>query len=373
MLYKRGNKWWLKLSQNGRPVYESTGIKVKSPGVAPATLRQEAKRVHDARAGEIAKGTFLPRADRVSYDELAQDLRRHVQNTGTRNPIELEKRLKHLDQFFLGMRATAIDASAVERYVERRKGEGAAPGTVNRETGVLVRLFRLAMQHRRVSSGPVVHKLEEPAPRSGFFEREQFEWVKKRLPDDLQVAVSIAHTYGWRMQSEVLALEKRHVDLDAGTLRLDPGSTKNDEGRVVYLTAELKRLLTAQLERVKALEKRLGRVIPYLFPHLGVKGGHVSPKLVGTQRRDFRKAWVTACVAAGLGTVDPETGKKSAHKLRHDFRRTAARNLVEQAGVSERVAMKVTGHRTRSVFDRYHIVSAKDLQVAAQRLDQISR
>jgi integrase len=167
---------------------------------------------------------------------------------------------------------------------------------------------------------------------------------------DLQVAVTIAYTYGWRMQSEVLSLDRRQVDLAAGTLRLDPGTTKNDEGRVVYLTPELKALLSAQIERVEALQKRLERIVPYLFPFLSGK------RRAGRQRTDFRKAWATACAAVGVPGM-----------LRHDFRRTGVRNMVN-AGVPERVAMKVTGHRTRAVFDRYHIVSPADLQEAARKL-----
>jgi integrase len=134
--------------------------------------------------------------------------------------------------------------------------------------------------------------------RQGFFEREQFAAVRKYLSEDLQVAATVAYTFGWRIQSEVLTLERRQLDLGAETLRLDPGTTKNDDGRLVYLTPELKTLLSAQVERVKALERKLGRIIPYLFPHLPAP--HVSSRLVGTQRRDFRKAWVTACKLAGV-------------------------------------------------------------------------
>jgi len=110
----------------------------------------------------------------------------------------------------------------------------------------------------------------------------------------------------------------------------------------------------AQVDRVKALERKLGRIIPWLFPHLPF--GHVPRSLVGSKRDDFRKAWRTACRDAGV-----------PGKLRHDFRRTAARNLVRR-NVPERVAMTITGHLTRSVFDRYNIVSDTDLREAAQKL-----
>jgi integrase len=151
------------------------------------------------------------------------------------------------------------------------------------------------------------------------------------------------------MQSEVLTLERRLLDLQAGTLRLEPGTTKNDDGRVVYLPPVLTPLLTAQMERVRALERETGRIIPYLFPHL--RGPYRGKRI-----QDFKRAWKTACLKAGCPGM-----------LRHDFRRTAVRNMVN-LGIPERVAMKVTGHRSRSVFDRYHIVSPGDLQEVARKL-----
>jgi integrase len=198
----------------------------------------------------------------------------------------------------------------------------------------------------------VIRNLKEAAPRQGFFEREQYEAVHRRLRPDLQVAAGLAFTFGWRMQGEVLTLERRQLDLEADTLRLDPGMTKNDDGRVVYLPPDLRTQLAAQLERVRSLERKTERVIPFLFPH-ATNGRRYR---AGERIRDFKRAWVTAYRTAGVPGM-----------LRHDFRRTAVRNLVN-AGVAERVAMTVTGHKTRAVFDRYHIVSPGDLQDVAWKL-----
>ena len=162
------------------------------------------------------------------------------------------------------------------------------------------------------------------------------------------------------MRDEVLTLERRHVDLDAGTIRLDPGTTKNDDGRLVYLPPALAAAVAAHLDRIRALERGLGRIVPWVFAHAA--DGPLDPKtgqrryVAGDRVRDFRRAWRTACRRAGCPGM-----------LRHDFRRTAVRNLVND-GTPEKVAMTITGHRTRSVFDRYHIVAPEDLRAAAKRI-----
>lgn len=243
-----------------------------------------------------------------------------------------------------------IGPTDADAYTTHRQGQGAAGATIRRELGTLIRMRRVAYAHGKLLRLPVLHRPQEIAPREGFFEPKPFEAVRRLLKPDLQVAVTIAYTYGWRMQSEVLALERRQCDLDAGTLRLDPGLTKNREGRVVYLTPELQAVLTAQVERVRAVERKRGRIIPFLFPYLSGR------RRLGTRRRDFRKAWLEACKTAGV-----------PGRLRHDFRRTAVRNM-ERAGVPRSVAMKLTGHKTEAIYRRYAIVSDADLQDASRRL-----
>ena len=209
-------------------------------------------------------------------------------------------------------------------------------------------MLRVAYKHEKLLRVPPFDMLKDAPAREGFFEAQQYEAVRRKLPEDLQVAVTIAHTYGWRMRSEVLSLERRQLDLKAGTLRLDPGTTKNGEGRVVYLTPELRVLLGAQVERVDQRSRRLGRIIPSLFPH-------PRGRRAGQPRQNFAKRWQTACDKAG-----------APGRLLHDFRRTAVRNL-ERAGVARSVAMKITGHKTESVYRRYAIVSDAYLQEATRK------
>ena len=135
------------------------------------------------------------------------------------------------------------------------------------------------------------------------------------------------------------------MDFNAGRVYLNPGETKNDDARVFPFTAGLREALEQQRAYTEDAQRVLGRIIPCVFHR------------EGDQIKSFRRAWLTACKKAGV-----------PGRIPHDFRRTAVRGLV-RAGVPERVAMKMTGHKTRSVFERYNIVSDADLEEAVKRLD----
>jgi integrase len=187
---------------------------------------------------------------------------------------------------------------------------------------------------------PFIPMLKEDNVRSGFFEHPEFLALRDALPDYLKGFVSFAYKTGWRV-SEIAGLTWTQVDLENNIVRLDVGSTKNREGRTVYLDDELREVFKAQWEA----RKKSGKIISFVFPNRAWDG----------MITDLRKAWRQACKKAGVGK-----------RLFHDFRRTAVRNMV-RAGVPERVAMMISGHKTRSVFDRYDIVNEADLQVAAQK------
>ena len=343
MIYKRGETFWIKYYAGGKPIRESTRT----------TKPREAERFLKDREGRVALGApALPRIERIRFSEIADALREHYQVTGSRRLNDVDQKLKPVRAYFDHYRLIGINQASITTYISTRQALGLSNATINRELSLLGKALRLAEERGQLIRVPRIHLLQESAPRSGFFERTDFERVRKHLAKrpDLQVAIALAYTFGWRMQSEVLRMELSQVDLAAGTLRLEPGTTKNRDGRTVYLTPELIPLMAEQIERVKLLSRKLGRVITSLFPNPR-KG-----RFQGSRLRDFRKARLTACKKAGLIGM-----------LRHDFRRSAVRNLV-RSGVGETVAMKISGHKTRSVFDRYNITSDADLREAARKL-----
>jgi integrase len=195
----------------------------------------------------------------------------------------------------------------------------------------------------------------DPAARRG--EPDQLASVLKHLPEDVRPVIEFAAITGWRIDSEVLPLEWRQVDFAANEVRLEPGTTKNREGRTFPLTDALRAVLTRQRtlhEQFKAARQ----LVPYVFVRLVAerRGGPKGPRPI----LSFTKAWRVACRAAGC-----------PGRIPHDLRRTAVRNLV-RAGIPERVAMQLTGHKTRSVFERYNIVSDTDLRDAARRPDRVA-
>jgi integrase len=215
-------------------------------------------------------------------------------------------------------------------------------------------MFSLAVEQKKLGHDHVPNfpRLDEDNVRTGFFEHHEYESIRAHLPEAVRPVIAFAYRTGWRIDSEVLPLEWRQVDLKTGEVRLHKGTTKNGDGRVIFLSPELRTVLADQRRLADQLQREHKIVIRNVFFYgTGAKAG--KPITVS----GFYKVWRRARKAAGCPARIP-----------HDFRRTAVRNMV-RAGIPERVAMQISGHRTRSVFERYNIVRAGDLQLAAGRLD----
>ncbi len=205
-------------------------------------------------------------------------------------------------------------------------------------------MFRLASQQTPplVVTTPHIPHLQENNVRQGFFTEDEFKVLRAILPDYVKMPLIMAYWTGMRA-GEILKLKWDQLDLEQGLLRLEPGTTKNNQGRLIPLVKEL----TAALWQWK--QRTLHR-----YPSCSWVCHYRGKRLLNIPTKSWRKA----CKRVGL-----------EGKLFHDLRRTAIRNMV-RAGISERVAMVISGHKTRSVFDRYNIVCSADLIEARQRIEK---
>ena len=338
-LYKRGNVWWLKYYVNGRPVRESSG----------STKRSLAVRLLKEREGKVVKGEPISlRADRILVDEALQDLLDDYRVNERKSLERAEVSVKRLIECFGGRRVNTITTEDIKRFVASRQQEktklGKPPSnaSLNRELACLKRALNLAAKATppKLYRVPHIPMLEERNVRKGFFEREEFLAVRAAAPDYLKPLITAAYYTGMR-KGELLGLRWNQVNLHERTIQLHPQETKNEEARKIFMPEALYQCLSAQ----RMVRDFQYPDCPFVFFR---DGKHI---------RSFRDAWNKACQDIGL-----------EGRLFHDLRRTAVRNLI-RCGVSEAVAMRISGHKTRSVFSRYNIVSESDLVEAAQALN----
>jgi integrase len=350
--------YWVKYTRAGKGYAESSGSDRKKDAVA---LLQD-------REGDIVRGKpVTPKMGRTTFEDASADILADYTTNDKRSVGGVERRLrKHLAPFFGGWRMSNITTSDVRKFIVKRQTDlsvrvakderrPASNAEINRELALLKRMFSLAIQAGKLHGKPHIPMLKENNVRTGFFEPAQLSSVLMHLPTEIRPVIEFAAITGWRIMAEVLPLQWRQVDFAGGEVRLDAGTTKNDDGRVFPMTTEIRRLLEAQHTEHERL-KKAGHIVPQVFFREVVAGRAGKPKPI----KSFGKAWQVAVRKAGC-----------PGRIPHDLRRTAVRNLV-RAGIPETVAMSMTGHKTRSVFERYNIVSPQDLKDAAKRLDVVA-
>ena len=281
--------------------------------------------------------TFGPQGPTLG--ELSDAYLQDYQVRQFRSPSTARGRIAHLVAFFgREARAATLTTYQIRQYQLARRAAGAATGTINRETSALHRMCTLAVHWGWLDTVPgFPDRLRENPPRQGFFEHPEYLAVRAHLPAPWQDILDLAYYSGWR-KNEILGLTWDETRRGPAA---SSGSRPPARRRWWGGFSRSRNPIAETLARRRA---RRDPDSPLVFHRDGIP------------IRRWRTAWRTACQAAGVPT-----------RFLHDCRRTAARNLI-RASVPERVAMLLTGHKTRAIFDRYNIINEQELLEAGDQL-----
>ena len=327
-IYRRpeARTWNIKFYVDGKRHRESTGTDDRDLALAYLERRLE----------ELKSGRFVELTQRITFEEMHDLLLENYRFK--RNRTDPTRHVMRLAEMFGGMRGEDITEPRIREYCRKRlERDGMTPGTLRRELAILKRMLRLASS--RLPRVPLVDLPRVDNARQGFFEEEDLQAVLHHLPEHARYLVEFLYLTGWR-SSEAFRLQWTDVDWKRQLVWLR--DSKNREPRIFPFKyhARVEQVLRRQRQAVSAWERKTGLLCPSVF--------HWRGRAI----RKLRRSWQTACRLAGL-----------QGRLLHDFRRTAVRNLI-RAGVQQAIAMKITGHKTDSIFRRYLIVDEELLAQA---------
>jgi integrase len=345
--------WYAQFYREGRQTRVSTKTEVK----------EEAKKTLRRLMGDTERG-IVPEVEmrKTRYADLRAALLQNYVERGNKSlqtmadGSETIWGLKQLDEHFgykakngepekPGVPLPQITTDAAREFARKRLDDGVSNDTVNGSLRLLRRMLILAHEDKKIQIVPKIRLLKGNPARKGFLAKEQFNSLVSFLPAKLKPLITFLYFCGVRL-GEAEQIDWSQIDLKAALIRLEEDQTKNSEARTIPLPDVLVKMLSK-------IEPKEGTVF---------------------DTTNLRKAWQKACVAAGLGTfteVDEKADKRYTGLIIHDLRRSAIKNLMK-AGVNEKVAMKISGHKTRDVFDRYHIVDTEDVVEAMRRVQTVA-
>jgi len=327
-IYLRGNVWWLTYFVHGLQIKSSTG----------QSDEDEARRQLRVKIGEAAAGKNVT-PERATIADLCALVLADYDLRKLRDAEPVRWRTNaHIKPALGSLLASRFTPHQIRQYVQMRRAEKAADGTINRELAIVRRGFTLALREEPplAQRAPYIPKLGEDTPRQGFIEHSQYLSLRGALPEHLKALLVVGYHCGNRL-GELRSLMWTQVDLGAREIRILKSQAKSKRPRTLPIYGDM-------IEWLEWQSENRARGCDLVFHYQGRPlGNHL-------------KGWVRACKAAGL---------EGLHF--HDLRRSAVRNM-ERARIPRHVAMQISGHRTESVYRRYDIVVEEDLQAAAKRL-----
>jgi integrase len=322
--------------------YDSNGVQQQES--TKSELRQVAEGILRDRLSKVEQGLPVEQLKKLRYKDLRAALITDykIKENKTFDKDGKFGGLAHLDDFFSNRLVRSITSDTWKKFVQKRQQDGAANATVNRARSLLVRMFNIAKREGKLSHIPHFMRLKEAKPRVGFLSPTKFAELRDAMPEHLRPLLIFLYFTGCRIgAARSVKWDQIEFEADRALLRLEGFQTKNNEPLLLPLPKELSETL-----------KEMKRSDDFVF-----------------DVTNLRKAFTAACVKVGLGV---KTGLKPWQYqglLIHDLRRSGVRNLI-RSGVHRTIAMKVSGHKTEAVFERYNIVSSDDLHDAMTKVEE---
>jgi integrase len=335
-IFLRNGIYYAVFYVRGREIRES--LRTRNPDLAE-------KRAAALRRKRERRAYADPSQRRIKVDELLDDLLVQLELRGRASLPKARSHLKAV-RLEIGHRpAHDLSTDSIEAMQQAWLRAEVAPATVNRRCELLREAYRLALRRTppKVVQAPHVPLLPVQNARQGFLVADEAVRLLAGLrEDDVRDFVEWLWWTGMR-PNETRQLTWSMVDLEARVLTVAPQIAKTRLGRPIALAGPLDAIIRRRLAK-----RILGNELVFHRESWGRAGRPV---------RDFGKQWRAALVRAKLPlTLRP-----------YDLRRSALRNLI-RSGTHETVAMAISGHRTRSTFDRYNITSTDDVAAAIERV-----
>lgn len=240
----------------------------------------------------------------------------------------------HLKTYFGDCKAIQITPLNVDNFrikmkqtISERTKKPFSGSSVNKMVSLARRIYYLGMDQGVVKSNPFARRgIFKEEPKGQYIPEKEFWAIYKYLPDYLQTVILVAYLTGMR-RGEIIELGWDRVDLIEGFIDLTPDDTKTEEPRRIYFNS-IKILKDVFIEAAK--KRKPGQDLVFSKPN----GGSVPKWYI---QRLLKKA----CQNAGV----------DSYRL-HDLRHTFNTNMTK-AGVDQVTTMKLTGHKTNSMFIRY--------------------
>lgn len=362
---KSDGTWMYSIMHNGHRLTRS----LKSKDEAEA--RKNLKKVRNHLGGRIDSGELdKPTSDNFTIGQLFESYRAYLRDNGRKSASVagyVLGKLEEAGEFPKGRKVATLTTTDFKAYRKRmtEAGPSRRPSS-HRTVNYHLSLFKAALKLEsrstppRVLAVPFIPMVQVSNARTGFLEYDDHYSLLGALPASLKAMFVITFHSGCRL-GEVLNMRWSDVDWSNRVIRLP--ETKNGRQRNLPFWGGIEE----HIKRQKAYRDAHHPECKHLFFWFeeDVRIGHGGLRNIpGSPIEDFRASWSSAVKEAHRRNPGV-----NADLLFHDLRRSGVRVMVQEAGIPEAQAMLISGHLTRSMLERYNIVSLKNVQDAGAKLD----